>query len=74
MSGENNLNYPIMHFAPTYGWLNDPNGLVYHDGIYELFYQTNPNGVEWDDMTWGHARSTDLVRRSEKQSYTDSMD
>ena len=52
MSRENNLNYPIMHFAPTYGWLNDPNGLVYHDGIYELFYQTNPNGVEWDDMTW----------------------
>jgi sucrose-6-phosphate hydrolase SacC (GH32 family) len=65
MSRENELCYPILHFAPTYGWMNDPNGLVYHDGIYELFYQANPNGVEWDDMTWGHARSTDLIHWEE---------
>ena len=57
--------YPNLHFAPKYGWLNDPNGLVYHDGIYELYYQSNPNGVEWDDMTWGHARSKDLIHWEE---------
>lgn len=57
--------YPKLHFAPKYGWINDPNGLVYHDGIFELYYQTNPNGVEWDDMTWEHARSTDLIHWEE---------
>ena len=57
--------YPEIHFAAKYGWLNDPNGLVYHDGIYELYYQANPNGIEWDDMTWGHARSKDLLHWEE---------
>ncbi|WP_051201057.1 glycoside hydrolase family 32 protein [Butyrivibrio sp. XPD2002] len=65
MSSRKENCYPIMHFAPDYGWLNDPNGLVYHDGIFELYYQSNPNGVEWDDMTWGHARSTDLIHWEE---------
>ena len=57
--------YPNIHFAPRYGWLNDPNGLVFHDGIYELYYQANINGVEWNDMTWGHARSKDLIHWEE---------
>ncbi len=64
--GNNSKNsYPKMHFAAKYGWLNDPNGLVYHDGIYELYYQANPKGVEWADMTWGHARSKDLINWEE---------
>ena len=53
--------YPIIHFAPDYGWLNDPNGLVWHDGIYELYYQSNPDGVEWANMTWSRTYSTDLT-------------
>ena len=65
MSSKKENCYPKLHFAPKYGWLNDPNGLVYHDGIYELYFQSNPNGVEWDDMTWGHARSTDLIHWEE---------
>lgn len=41
--------------------MNDPNGLVYHDGSYELYYQYNPYGVEWNHISWGHAKSTDLL-------------
>ena len=52
--------YPHIHFAPKFGWMNDPNGMVFHDGVYELYYQCNPDSVEWDNMTWGHARSKDL--------------
>lgn len=54
-------NAPSVHFAPAYGWMNDPNGLVYHDGMYELYYQHNPLGIDWNCMTWGHARGTDLL-------------
>ncbi len=57
---------PLIHFAPSYGWMNDPNGLIYHDGIYELYYQHNPKGTEWNRMTWGHAYSTDLLHWEEK--------
>ncbi len=57
---------PLVHFAPFFGWLNDPNGLIYHDGIYELYYQHNPEGTEWNRMTWGHACSTDLLNWEEK--------
>jgi len=53
--------YPVIHFAPEFGWLNDPNGLVWHDGIYEMYYQSNPDGVEWANMTWSRTYSTDLV-------------
>lgn len=61
MTEKNNMYKSSLHFTPSYGWMNDPNGLVYHDGIYELYYQHNPRGIDWNCMTWGHARGTDLL-------------
>jgi len=58
--------HPNHHYAPARNWCNDPNGLLYHDGIYELYYQYNPNGITWADMHWGHARSEDLVHWKEE--------
>ena len=52
---------PIYHQTPLYGWMNDPNGMFYKDGVWHLCYQYNPYGSQWENMTWGYATSTDLV-------------
>ena len=52
---------PVYHHTPQYGWMNDPNGMFYKDGVWHLCYQFNPYGSYWENMTWGHSTSTDLV-------------
>ena len=52
---------PVFHHTPLYGWMNDPNGMFYKDGRWHLYYQWNPYGSKWQNMTWGHSSSSDLI-------------
>ena len=56
---------PAFHFTPAENWMNDPNGLVWVDGRYHLFFQYNPEGADWGNMSWGHATSPDLLTWTE---------
>ncbi len=61
----NDPHRPQIHFSPKSGWMNDPNGMVYHNGTYHLFFQYYPDSTVWGPMHWGHATSTDLVHWKE---------
>ncbi len=60
-TGFDELYRPQIHFTPARNWMNDPNGMVYLDGVYHLYYQANPSGNDWGNLSWGHATSTDLI-------------
>ena len=70
-----NLYRPRFHFTPKQGWMNDPNGMIYLNGQYHLFYQHYPDGTVWGPMHWGHATSNDLVQWKEQPIalYPDSI-
>lgn len=61
-------NRPQFHFTTKRGWINDPNGCIWHNGQYHLYYQHNPFEREWENMTWGHATSSDLLHWTEQPS------
>ena len=52
---------PVYHHTPLWGWMNDPNGMFYKDGVWHLYFQRNPYGSYWENMTWGHSTSKDLA-------------
>jgi fructan beta-fructosidase len=66
---------PAFHFSPKAHWMNDPNGMVFYNGVYHLFFQYNPGGTTWGPMHWGHATSRDLFNWEEKPIalYPDSL-
>ena len=57
---------PQFHFSPAKNWINDPAGLIYHEGTYHMYFQYNPGGIEWGNMSWGHATSNDLTHWEEQ--------
>lgn len=65
-SSYNELYRPQIHFTPAKNWINDPNGMVYNDGVYHLFFQHNPSGNDWGNMSWGHATSPDMIHWTEQ--------
>ena len=66
---------PQTHFSPKEHWINDPNGMVYNEGVYHLFYQYYPGGLTWGPMHWGHATSPDMIHWTEQPIalYPDSL-
>lgn len=52
---------PAYHHTPSYGWMNDPNGMFYKDGVWHLYFQHNPYGSKWQNLSWGHSTSKDLI-------------
>ncbi len=71
----NEQHRPQIHFSPKANWINDPNGMVYHNGTYHLFFQYYPNGTTWGPMHWGHATSPDMIHWKEQPIaiYPDSL-
>ena len=72
---EKEAHRPEIHFTPESNWVNDPNGMVYYNGTYHLFFQYNPNSSLWGPMHWGHATSKDLIHWNREQIaiYPDSL-
>ncbi|WP_461449565.1 glycoside hydrolase family 32 protein [Mucilaginibacter sp.] len=66
---------PQVHFSPQAHWMNDPNGMVYYNGIYHLFFQYFPGGTTWGPMHWGHAESRDMIHWKQLPTalYPDSL-
>ena len=62
----NELYRPQIHYSPAKNWINDPNGLIFYNGLYHLYYQYNPEGNDWGNMSWGHATSIDLIHWEEQ--------
>lgn len=60
--------HPVIHFAARNGWINDPNGLYYQDGLYHMYFQYNEFNTEWENMSWGHAVSKDLLHWEQKDT------
>jgi len=58
---------PGYHYLPKENWINDPCGMIQHNGVYHLYHQYNPHGDQWGDMHWGHATSTDMVNWKEQK-------
>ena len=69
------LKRPLLHFTAERGWINDPNGLVYHNGAYHLYFQYNPCNTQWQNLSWGHSVSTDLLhfKQTDNVLYPDAF-
>ena len=65
-SSRNEQYRPQIHYTPAKNWINDPNGMIYLDGTYHLYYQYNPQGNGWGNLSWGHATSTDMLHWEEQ--------